>query len=346
MQIGVPRERLPGEGRVGLLPEAVHALTAAGHTVLVESGAGRWSCASDEDYRAAGAMLQADVRMVYECADLIVKVKEPLEDEVNYFHANQMLFCFLHVAAHPELLDGLHGRGCLPIAYEGIRTPEGEFPILTPMSRIAGRLAVQLGAVHLLQPNGGKGILLGNETGDAGHVVVLGCGTVGRAAVDAAVSLGARVTALDIKPSVLEVLRERWGARVELKLSTDPAIVDAVRSADLLIGAVLVPGEKAPQLIRREHVRLMEPGSVIVDVAIDQGGCCETSRPTTFDAPVFVDCGVLHCCVKNLPSAVARSASQALVAASLPYVKRIADLGRAGIQQDPIIDEALLAPRL
>ncbi len=335
-------ERLTAEGRVGLLPAAVRDLVADGHTVLVESGAGCAAGASDKDFRAAGAEIVDEVTMLYQQSGLIVKVKEPLDEEVALLRPGQLLFGFLHLAAHVHLLNDLLAKGCLPIAYEGIRSVDGGLPILAPMSRIAGRLAVQMGVMYLLQPYGGKGLLLGSEReADAGHVVVLGCGEAGRAAIEAAVSLGVRVTALDIKPAVLDALRTEYGDRIELQLSTDCAIARAVAAADLLIGAVLVPGSKAPQLIRREHVAQMEPGSVIVDIAIDQGGCCATSRPTTYADPIYVESGVVHCCVQNLPAAVSRTASQALVEASLPYVKRIAELGAAGVRRDPVLAAAL-----
>lgn len=342
MRIGVPREHLTGEGRVGLLPNAVHELIVAGHQVSVEAGAGNLAGASDAEFESVGADIVSDVVSLYGHSELIVKVKEPLDEEVALLHQGQILFCFLHLAAHPHLLDALMAQGCLPVAYERIRDVDGRLPILVPMSRIAGRLAIQMGAVYLLQPYAGKGLLLGSESGQgAGHVVVLGCGVAGLAAIDAAVPMGVRVTALDIKPAVLDALRAQYGDRIELQLSTDDAIARAVASADLLIGAVLVPGEKAPHLIRREHVRMMEPGSVIVDIAIDQGGCCETSRPTTYDAATFIESGVVHCCVKNLPAAVSRTASNALVGASLPYVKRIAELGAVGVRRDPVLSAAL-----
>ncbi len=342
MRIGVPRERLTGEGRVGLLPYAVRELLAAGHEIFIEVGAGDLAGILDDTFREAGATLIADASSLYAQSDLVVKVKEPLEEEVELLRKDQMLFCFLHLAAHPHLLDDLMAKECLPIACERIRASDGTWPVLAPMSRIAGRLAVQMGAVYLLQPYGGKGLLLGAESDEAaGHVVVLGCGESGRAAIETAVGLGAWVTALDIKPAVLEALKQQYGDGIKVQLSTEAAIAEAVAQADLLIGAVLVPGAKAPQLIYREHVRQMETGSVIVDIAIDQGGCCETSHPTTYDAPIFIESGVVHCCVKNLPAAVSRTASIALVEASLPYVQRIAALGAEGLRKDPIVGAAL-----
>lgn len=342
MRIGVPTERLLGEGRVGLLPDAVSALVAKGHEVIVESHAGELSGATDDQFKAAGAIIVPDLEVLYGSVELIVKVKEPQPEEVPLLRDDHILFGFLHLAAHPDLLKGLIASGCMAIAYEGMHEGDGVLPLLTPMSRIAGRLAVQMGAVHLLQPNGGKGVLLGaSEGADAGHVVVLGCGVAGRAAIATAVQLGAQVTALDIKPAILEELMKQFDGQIDVRLSTNDVIAEAVAQADLLVGSVLVRGEKAPTLVRRAHVGQMEAGSVIVDIAIDQGGCIETSRPTTFAAPTFVDEGVVHCCVMNLPSAVARTASQALVAASLPYVQRIATGGRHGVLSAPVLRDAV-----
>ncbi|MFQ3225320.1 MAG: alanine dehydrogenase [Lentimonas sp.] len=342
MRIGVPKERLLGEGRVGLLPDAVSSLVATGHEVVVQSHAGELAGAGDDQFKAAGAILVANIEMLYGSVELIVKVKEPQAEEVALLRDDHIVFGFLHFAAHPTLLQGMVASGCMAIAYEGVDEGGGVLPLLAPMSRIAGRLAVQMGAVHLLQPNGGKGVLLGAAEGvDAGNVVVLGCGVAGRAAVAAAVQLGARVTALDIKPAILEGLLEQFDGHVDVRLSTDDAIAEAVARADLLVGSVLVAGEKTPTLVRRAHVRRMEAGSVIVDIAIDQGGCIETSRPTTFDAATFMDEGVVHCCVMNLPSAVARTATQELVAASAAYVQRIAALGRRGVREDSVLRNAV-----
>jgi len=342
MRIGVPKECLSGEFRVGLLPSAVRALVAQGHEVLVETHAGETSGVADADFEASGAVIVGDVGALYGAAELIVKVKEPQPEEVALLRADHIVFGFLHLAAHPDLLRGLVGVGCMAIAYESIHGSDGDLPLLAPMSRIAGRLAVQLGAYHLLQPNGGKGVLLGAATGvDVGHVVVLGCGVAGRAAVAAAVRLGARVTALDIKPAILEQLMEEFDGALDVRLATGAAIAEAVAQADLLVGAVLVPDARAPTLVRRAHVRQMEAGSVIVDIAIDQGGCIETSRPTNFAAPAFIKEGVVHCCVTNLPSAVARTASQELVAASAPYVQRIAKIGRRGVASDTVLRAAM-----
>ena len=342
MRIGVPREILPGESRVGLLPHAVGALVAQGHEVWVQSHAGELCGVADAAYSEAGARVVADLNALYHAAELIVKVKEPQAEEVALLRADHIVFGFLHLAAHPHLLQGLGSAGCMAVAYESIHETDGDLPILAPMSRIAGRLAVQMGAYHLLQPNGGKGLLLGAATGgEVGRVVVLGCGEAGRAAVAAAVELGARVTALDIKPAILDELLDEYGGAIDVRLSTDAAIAVAVAEADLLIGAVLVPDARAPILVRREHVRQMEAGSVIVDIAIDQGGCVESSRPTTHAAPSFIEEGVVHCCVANLPAAVARTATQELVAVSLPYVQRIASLGRRGVLRDPVLSAAV-----
>lgn len=342
MRIGVPREILPGESRVGLLPGAVRALVAQGHEVWVQSHAGELSGVLDADFTGAGALVVADLDTLYRAVELIVKVKEPQPEEVALLRPDHIVFGFLHLAAHPDLLKGLVTAGCMAIAYESLHEGDGDLPVLAPMSRIAGRLAVQMGAYYLLQPNGGKGLLLGAaESGAVGHVVVLGCGVAGRAAVAAAVQLGARVTALDIKPAILEELVEEFEGALDVRLATEAAIAEAVAQADLVVGAVLVPHAKAPTLVRRAHVCQMEAGSVIVDIAIDQGGCIETSRPTTHAAPAYIEEGVVHCCVTNLPSAVARTASQELVAASTPYVQRIADNGQRGVLKDPVLSAAV-----
>ena len=342
MRIGVPKERLAGEGRVALLPDGVRALVGAEHEVRVEVGAGLGAGVSDKQFAEAGAKLIDDYRRLYEASELIVKVKEPQLEEVACLRRHHIVFCFLHLAVHPNLSKALADTGCLAIAYEGVQEEDGGFPLLSPMSRIAGRLAVHLGAVQLLQHCGGKGLLLGSEPGrGAGRVVVLGCGVAGRAAIAAALEMGAHVTALDIKPAVLEELMEEYGGLIEAQLPTDDAVELAVASADLLVGAVLVPGAKAPQLVSRDNVAQMEPGSVIVDIAIDQGGCIETSRPTTYESPTYVDEGVVHCCVCNLPAAVSRTASHALVLASASYVQQIAELGRSGLLADPVLSAAV-----
>lgn len=338
MRIGVPRERLVGEGRVGLLPSAVRMLVSAGHTVVVEQDAGARSGASDVEYTLAGAQIADGYRTVYGAADLIVKVKEPKSEEVDCLREGQIIFCFLHLATHPNLGRALSEKGCTAIAYEEIQEPGGEFPLLAPMSRIAGQLSVHLGSVYLLQQYGGKGLLLGE---DVGRVSVLGCGVAGKAAIRAALRFGAHVTALDIKPSVLDELFEEFDGRIVTQLSTEDVIEEVVTHSDLLIAAVLIPGAKAPQIVRREHVRRMSQGSVIVDIAIDQGGCVETSHPTTFDAPIYVEEGVVHCSVRNLPAAVSQTASCDLSEASLPYVERIAQLEPAELCLDPMLKPAI-----
>ncbi|HBM85269.1 MAG TPA: alanine dehydrogenase [Opitutae bacterium] len=310
--------------------------------MLVQADAGAGSGFRNEQYRDAGCELVTSASDVFAQSDMIVKVKEPLPEEVALLRPDHIVFGFLHLAAHPHLLQGLATAGCMALAYESIHEIDGDFPVLAPMSRIAGQLAVQMGAFYLLQPNGGKGLLLGAaESGAVGHVVVLGCGVAGRAAIAAALKMGARVTALDIKPAILEELVEEFAEAVNVRLSTDAAVATAVAEADLVVGAVLVPDAKAPTLVRRAHVRQMEAGSVIVDIAIDQGGCIETSRPTTHAAPAFITEGVVHCCVANLPAAVARTATQELVAASTPYVQRIANLGRRGVLKDPVLSAAV-----
>ncbi len=343
MRIGVPKERVPGEGRVGLLPDSVRMLVRKGHEVFVESGAGVRSGATDEQFEQSGASLVSGIEALYGSAELIVKVKEPQPEEVALLRESHILFGFLHLAAHPGLLNQLTDIGTMAIAYESICDREGHLPVLSPMSRIAGTLAVHMGTVHLFENGGGKGVLLGGIDGGRmqGEVVVLGCGSAGKAAIATAVRMGARVTALDIKPPVLESLQAKYEGCVTVMLSTETAVAEVVRRADLVVGAVLVPGAKAPVLVRRGHVRQMEAGSVIVDIAIDQGGCIETSHPTTLAAPTFIEEGVVHCCVTNLPAAVSRTAARELISASAPYVLKIAQDGRHGVLNDPILRAAV-----
>ncbi len=324
MRIGIPREIKNLEGRVALVPAAVAQLVTEGHSVLVEQGAGVQSGYDDTRYRAAGAELLADAAALYGGAELIVKVKEPLPEEVILLRKDQLLFSFLHLAAASELMQQLCAVGLTAVAFETVQTDSGQLPLLAPMSDIAGRVAVQVGAHLLHRPQGGKGILLGGlPAAERGRVVILGAGVAGGNAALLAADAGAEVTVFDRQRDKLAHMRA-LGHNVTALHPYPDALHDAVISADLLIGAVLIPGQRAPHLVGADTVREMGEGSVIVDIAVDQGGCIETTRPTTYADPTFVVDGVIHFGVTNMPGAVPRSASQALSAALMPYVSRLA----------------------
>lgn len=324
LNVGVPKEIKPLEGRVGLTPAAAAELVRRGVPVAVEQGAGGASGYPDEDYLAAGTRILPDADALYDWAQLVVKVKEPVGEEIDRLKREHLLFCYLHLAANPGLMRRLCEIGLTAIAYETVMD-EGRLPILVPMSDIAGRIAVQVGAHLLHTTQGGKGILLGGLASVVrGNVVVLGAGSAGGAAVAAAAALGANVTVFDRSPRQLERMH-RIAPNVTALVPTDAAMAQAVTTADLLIGAVLLPGAATPRLVSRAQVAQMQPGSVIADIAVDQGGCIETTRPTTYDAPTYVDEGVVHFCVTNMPGAVPRSATQALTAAMLPYLLALLD---------------------
>jgi len=328
MIIGVPREVKAAEHRIGLLPSAAYQLTQRGHRVLVESGAGTGSGYPDGDYVEAGAELAQTHEAVFSEAELIVKVKEPQPEETQLLRQGQVLFTYLHLAPNPNLAQALVQSGCTAIAYETVEV-NGRLPLLEPMSEIAGRMSVIVGGYYLAKHHGGSGILLGGVPGVLpGKVVVLGGGVSGVNAARMATGLGADVTILEV-----DVERMRF---LDITLHTahtlysDPAhLMELLPNVDLLIGAVLVPGAKAPKLITREMLRVMRPGSVVVDIAIDQGGCAETSRPTTHNDPVYTEEGVIHYCVANMPGAYARTATQALANVTFPYVDIIANRGLA-----------------
>jgi alanine dehydrogenase len=343
MIVGTVRELKNEEFRVGLTPEGVHALVAAGHRVLVESGAGGGIGCGDADYAAAGARI-ADARSVWAESDLVIKVKEPLEEEHALLRDEQTLFTYLHLAALPELTRALIASKITAIAYETVQLPDGSLPLLTPMSQIAGRMATEIGAQWLRKPGPGRGKLLSGLPGaPPAHVVVLGAGTVAENAIDTAVNLGARVTVFDTRIDRLRMVQQRWSGRTTTLTSSPLAIAGALREADIVVCAVLVPGAAAPKLVTREMVRGMAPGSVIVDVSIDQGGACETSRPTTHDDPVYVEEGVVHYCVANMPGAVPYTSTYALTAATLPYVLKLAELGtRRALRKDPALARGVL----
>lgn len=324
MIIGVPKEIKEQENRVALLPAGAYQL-AKHHQVLVESGAGAGIGISDDDYRAAGAEIITSHDEVFRRAELIVKVKEPLASEYPLLREGQILFTYLHLAANRALTDALLNSGVTALAYESVVT-NGRLPLLEPMSEIAGRMSVIVGGYYLAKHCGGKGVLLGGVPGVLpGRVVVLGGGTVGVNAARMAMGLGADVTILDVDVERMRFLDLTM--RVSTLYSSKANLLELLPQTDLLIGAVLVPGAKAPKLITRDMLKLMQPGSVLVDVAIDQGGCAETSRPTTHSDPVFVEEGVLHYCVANMPGAYARTATQALTNVTLPFIEAIADHG-------------------
>ncbi|THF65109.1 alanine dehydrogenase [Pseudothauera rhizosphaerae] len=337
MRIGVPKEIKVHEYRVGLTPGSVREATALGHEVLVERGAGAGIGADDDAYRAAGAQVVDGAEAVFAGAELIVKVKEPQAAERARLRPGQVLFTYLHLAPDPEQARDLVVSGAVAIAYETVTAPGGGLPLLAPMSEVAGRMSVQAGAHCLEKATGGSGLLLGGVPGvEPARVVILGGGTVGGNAALIALGMGARVTVIDRSLDVLRRLVDRFGPRLATRHASRHAVAEAVVGADLVIGAVLLPGAAAPRLITRDMLRSMRPGSVIVDVAIDQGGCCETSRPTTHADPTYVEEGVVHYCVANMPGAVARTSTYALNAATLPYVLALAGKGwRAALAEDP-----------
>ena len=336
MRIGVPKETKDREFRVGLSPHSVRVLTDKGHSVFVETSAGVGSGFSDRDYQHAGATIVTEAKAAWS-QELIVKVKEPLAAEYDFIRQGQILFTYLHLAANKTLTERLIDSGVTAIAYETVELNR-TLPLLTPMSIIAGRLSVQFGARFLEKQQGGRGVLLGGIPGVApGQVTILGGGVVGTEAAKIAVGMGAKVQIFDINVERLSYLENLFGSRVELLYSNTAAIETAVPNADILIGAVLIPGKNAPTLVNRDLVAKMRPGSVIVDVAVDQGGCIETLRPTSHSEPVYVEEGVIHYGVPNMPGAVPWTATQALNNSTLPYVVKLADLGIKALKTDPAL---------
>ena len=342
MIVGVPREIKPGEQRVALTPAGARELSEAGHGVIVERGAGLGSGIGDEEYAAAGAALDA-VERVWASADLILKVKEPIAAEYGYFRAGQALFTYLHLAAAPELARELMRAGVIAIAYETVERADRSLPLLTPMSEVAGRLAVQEGAFYLGRAHGGRGILLSGVPGvPRGNVVIIGAGVVGLSAAKSAVGLGADVSLLDVNLDRLRHADELFRDRVVTLASNRYNIAQVTARADLLIGAVLIAGARAPVLVPRSLVERMKPGSVIVDVAVDQGGSIETIHPTTLLEPVYQVAGVVHYGVANMPALVPRTSTFALTNATLPYVLALADKGyRKALLDDAHLREGL-----
>jgi alanine dehydrogenase len=328
MRIGVPKEVKVHEYRVGLTPAGVRELVAAGHSVTVETRAGAGIDIDDAEYVAAGASIAPTASAVFSAADLVVKVKEPQPSECAMLRKGQVLFTYLHLAADRAQAEALVASGVTAIAYETVTALDGSLPLLTPMSEVAGRMSVQVGATLLQKANGGRGVLLGGVPGVApAKVLILGGGVSGTHAAEMAVGLRADVTILDRSAKRLRELSAQFGNSAKTVFSTVHAIEELAIDADLVIGAVLVAGAAAPKLVTRALLQRMRPGAVMVDIAIDQGGCFETSRPTTHAAPTYVEEGVVHYCVTNMPGAVARTSTFALTNATLPYVRKLADLG-------------------
>jgi len=329
MIIGVPKEIKSKENRVGLTPAGVDSLIRAGHQVLIETKAGIGSGFRDQEYIDAGAKIYSSASKVWKEAEMILKVKEPLPSEYKYLRKNLIIFAFLHLASEPRLVKELMDSGTIAIAYETVQLPHGALPILASMSEVGGRMAVQQGAVYLENTLGGKGKLIDGVPGVApAHVVVIGGGMVGTGAIRRAIGLGARITLLDTNTERLRYLGEVFMGKIETVHSNNYDMMNVIKTADLVVGAVLIPGSKTPKLVTEEMVKQMEPGSVIVDVAIDQGGCVETiDRPTTHDDPVFVKHGVIHYAVANIPGAVAQTSTLGLTNETLRYAMNIAKKG-------------------
>jgi alanine dehydrogenase len=336
MQIGVPKEIKTNENRVALVPAGAEALIAAGHEVIVETGAGEGSGFTDSDYTDVGARVGADADAVWSAADMIMKVKEPIEPEWTRIRRGQTLFTYFHFAADERLTRAHLDSGATCVAYETVELPTRELPLLTPMSEVAGRMAVQEGAKYLEKLYGGRGVLLGGVPGVApAKVVILGGGIVGINAAKMAAGLGAKVVLLDINLDRLRYLSDVMAANVQLIYSNHQNVREQISTADLVIGAVLIPGAKAPKLVRRQDLRLMRPGAVIVDVAVDQGGCIETIKPTTHENPTYTVDGIIHYGVANMPGGVPRTSTLALTNATLPYALQLANKGwRRAVQEN------------
>ncbi len=341
--VGVPTEIKDNENRVSMQPDGVAEIVHHGQRVVVQAGAGAGSRFPDAEFAAAGAEIVDTADEVFAAADLIVKVKEPVPDEYHRFRAGQQLFTYLHLAADKGLTQFLVDRRVDSIAYETVQTADGRLPLLTPMSEVAGRMAVQAAAHHLESPNGGAGLLLGGVPGTpAANVLIIGGGVSGTEAAKIALGMRAIVRVLDTNPTRLAYLSDIFGGRLDLVVPNRARTAAYVAEADVVIGAVLVPGAKAPKLVTREMIAAMRPGSVVVDIAIDQGGCFETSRPTTHSEPTYVEEGVTHYCVANIPGAVARTSTLALTSATLPYLVTVARDGVAGAAAaDPALARGL-----
>jgi alanine dehydrogenase len=343
MILGVPKEVKDHESRVGVTPAGVKALVEAGHAVLVEQKAGALSAMPDEEYEAAGAEMVVSADDVWRRAEIVVKVKEPVESEYRHFREGLVLFTYLHLAPLTELTDALLKKKVIGIAYETVRDRAGALPLLTPMSEVAGRLSVQVGAEYLTKEHGGRGLLLGGVPGvPPGNVCIIGGGVVGTNAAKIALGMGAKVTLVDLNLNRLRELDDIFNGRVFTMASNSYNIERAAREADLLVGGVLIPGAAAPKIVTKAMVSKMKKGAVVVDVAIDQGGCIETAHPTTHSDPSYLVDGVVHYCVTNMPAAVPNTSTLALTNATFPYVMKLAKLGaKAAIKEDNGIAEGV-----
>lgn len=343
MRVGVPREIKNNEYRVAITPAGVAELTRRGHEVIIEHEAGSGSAIADTDFKEAGAQILGTACEVWEQADLLLKVKEPIAPEYELMREGQTLFTYLHLAASRACTEALLSSGTTAVAYETVQAADGSLPLLAPMSEVAGRLAPQVGAYHLMRSAGGRGVLMGGVPGTApAEVVVIGGGVSGVNAATIAVGMGADVTVFDLDITKLRAIDARFNGRVHTRYSTTLDLDEAIKKADLVIGAVLVPGAKAPVLVSNSLVAQMKPGSVLVDIAIDQGGCFEDSRPTTHDDPTFMVHDSVFYCVANMPGSVARTSTMALTGATLPYVLRLADLGWVdALRRDPALAKGL-----
>jgi alanine dehydrogenase len=340
--VGVPREIKDNERRVSMQPDGITELVHHGHEVIVETGAGGGAGFEDEEYESCGARIVTTADEVFENADLIVKVKEPVPEEYDRFREGQALFTYLHLAADKNLTEFLMEKNINAIAYETVELPDGSLPLLTPMSEVAGRMAIQAAAHHLESPQGGAGLLLGGVPGTpAARVTIIGGGVVGTEAAKIALGMRAIVSVLDTNPKRLAYLSDIFEGRADLVIPNRARTAAYVKGADVVVGAVLVHGAKAPKIVSREMIASMKPGSVVVDVAIDQGGCFETSRPTTHSDPTYTEDGVVHYCVANIPGAVARTSTLALTSVTLPYLIKIADEGVEGASSDPTLFKGL-----
>ena len=342
MRIGVPTEVKSDEYRIAMLPVGAEELTARGHEVLIQSGAGAGSGMTDDEYRVAGATIVETAAELFAASDMIVKVKEPQPSEYDLIRPEQILFTFFHFAASRSLTDAMIASGASCYAYETLRDRKNRLPLLTPMSEVAGRMSIQEGAKYLEKPQMGRGILLGGVPGVApAHITILGGGVVGANAARIAAGFQANVSILDVNLDRLRYLDEIMPANVNVLFSDRHTILQEIQLADLVVGAVLIPGAKAPQLVHAADLKVMKPGSVIIDVAVDQGGCIETSRPTTHQQPTFIIDDVVHYCVANMPGAVGRTSTYALCNATLPYLIRLAGQGNIAEPQDVELASAL-----
>jgi len=343
MRVGIPTEVKNNESRVAITPSGVAELTRRGHEVLIQAEAGEGSAITDSDFKAAGAQLVSSADSVWADADLVLKVKEPIPVEYSQLRREQTLFTFLHLAASRACTEALLNSGTTSIAYETVQTPDGALPLLAPMSEVAGRLAAQVGAYHLMRTHGGRGVLMGGVPGvEPASVVVIGAGTAGYNAARVAHGMGAAVTVLDVNIGTLREVDRAFGGQLQTRYSTALELEEAVKRADLVVGAVLLPGSKAPTLVSNALVAHMKPGAVLVDIAIDQGGCFEDSRPTTHDDPTYAVHDTLFYCVANMPAAVPATSTVALTNSTMPYVLDLADNGwQAACRSNPALAKGL-----